>query len=36
VFDGLELAPEALNALFTGANTGKVIVQVGEDTVAAG
>ncbi|MGZ4694183.1 MAG: NADP-dependent oxidoreductase [Acidimicrobiales bacterium] len=31
IFDGLELAPDALNALFTGANTGKVIVQVAED-----
>jgi NADPH-dependent curcumin reductase CurA len=31
IFDGLELAPQALNALFTGANTGKVIVQVAED-----
>jgi NADPH-dependent curcumin reductase CurA len=31
VFDGLGLAPLALNALFTGANMGKVIVQVGED-----
>jgi NADPH-dependent curcumin reductase CurA len=31
IFDGLETAPEALNALFTGANTGKVIVQVGPD-----
>jgi NADPH-dependent curcumin reductase CurA len=30
-YDGLETAPEALNALFTGANTGKVIVQVGPD-----
>ena len=32
IFDGLELAPQALNALFTGANTGKVIVQVAPDT----
>jgi NADPH-dependent curcumin reductase CurA len=31
IFDGLELAPQALNALFTGANTGKVIVQVAPD-----
>ena len=31
IFDGLEQAPEALNALFTGANTGKVIVQVADD-----
>jgi hypothetical protein len=28
VFDGLERAPEALNALFTGANTGKAIVKL--------
>jgi NADPH-dependent curcumin reductase CurA len=28
IFDGLEAAPVALNALFTGANTGKVIVQL--------
>jgi NADPH-dependent curcumin reductase CurA len=28
VVDGLENAPEALNLLFTGGNTGKVIVQV--------
>jgi hypothetical protein len=28
VVDGLENAPEALNLLFTGANTGKVIVKV--------
>ncbi|MEI7593100.1 MAG: NADP-dependent oxidoreductase [Actinomycetes bacterium] len=34
VFDGLERAPEALNALFTGANMGKVIVQVGQDDEA--
>ncbi len=32
IFEGLESAPEALNALFTGANTGKVIVAVGPDT----
>ncbi len=31
LFEGLDSAPEALNALFTGANTGKVIVQVGPD-----
>ncbi len=31
VFPGLEQAPMALNALFTGANTGKVIVQVADD-----
>jgi NADPH-dependent curcumin reductase CurA len=31
IFEGLEAAPEALNALFTGANTGKVIVAVGPD-----
>ncbi len=31
LYDGLAAAPEALNALFTGANTGKVIVQVGPD-----
>jgi NADPH-dependent curcumin reductase CurA len=28
IVEGLERAPEALNMLFTGANTGKVIVQV--------
>lgn len=28
IFPGLERSPEALNALFTGANIGKVIVQV--------
>jgi NADPH-dependent curcumin reductase CurA len=28
IVDGLERAPEALNLLFTGGNTGKVIVQV--------
>lgn len=28
VFEGLEAAPDALNALFTGANTGKVVVRV--------
>jgi NADPH-dependent curcumin reductase CurA len=31
LYQGLDAAPEALNALFTGANTGKVIVQVGPD-----
>jgi NADPH-dependent curcumin reductase CurA len=31
VFDGLGAAPEALNALFTGANTGKVIVALTSD-----
>jgi NADPH-dependent curcumin reductase CurA len=35
VFDGLELAPQALNALFTGANMGKVIVQIGVDDVGS-
>jgi hypothetical protein len=29
VIEGLERAPEALNMLFTGANTGKTIVRVG-------
>ena len=28
IFDGLEQAPVALNALFTGANTGKVIIEL--------
>jgi NADPH-dependent curcumin reductase CurA len=28
VVDGLERAPEALNLLFTGGNTGKVIVAL--------
>jgi NADPH-dependent curcumin reductase CurA len=27
-FDGLESAPDALNAMFTGANTGKIIVRL--------
>jgi NADPH-dependent curcumin reductase CurA len=31
VVDGLENAPAALNRLFTGANTGKVIVKVSEE-----
>jgi NADPH-dependent curcumin reductase CurA len=31
LFEGLDSAPEALNALFTGANSGKVIVRVGPD-----
>jgi NADPH-dependent curcumin reductase CurA len=31
VVDGLESAPEALNRLFTGANTGKVVVKVSEE-----
>ena len=29
VFDGLEAAPQALNAMFTGENIGKVVVRVG-------
>jgi hypothetical protein len=28
IVDGLEAAPEALNLLFTGGNTGKVIVRL--------
>jgi NADPH-dependent curcumin reductase CurA len=28
IVEGLENAPDALNLLFTGGNTGKVIVQV--------
>jgi len=31
VVEGLESAPEALNLLFTGGNTGKVVVKVGGD-----
>ena len=31
VVAGLENAPAALNRLFTGANTGKVIVKVSEE-----
>jgi len=31
VVDGLENAPDALNLLFTGGNTGKVIVAVDAD-----
>jgi NADPH-dependent curcumin reductase CurA len=29
VFEGLDSGPEALNAMFTGANTGKVVIRVG-------
>src|SRR3546814_10585258 len=28
VFEGLEAAPSALNAMFTGANIGKIVVRV--------
>jgi NADPH-dependent curcumin reductase CurA len=28
IFDGLESAPDALNALFTGENTGKIVVKL--------
>jgi len=35
IFDGLEQAPLALNALFTGANIGKVIVQLADDPAHA-
>jgi len=31
IVDGLEQAPDALNMLFTGANTGKLMVRVGAD-----
>ena len=31
VVDDLDLAPHALNMLFTGENTGKVIVQVADE-----
>ena len=31
VVEGLERAPEALNMLFVGANTGKLIVQIGPE-----
>jgi NADPH-dependent curcumin reductase CurA len=31
IVEGLEHCPEALNLLFTGGNTGKVVVQVGPD-----
>ena len=34
VVDGLESAPRALNMLFTGENTGKLMVQVGPDPTA--
>jgi hypothetical protein len=34
VVDGLEAAPDALNMLFTGANTGKLMVRVGPDPTA--
>ena len=30
VFEGLERAPEAFIGLFTGANTGKMIVMLGD------
>jgi len=36
IFDGLDAAPEALNALFTGANTGKVIVQLAPEAPLPG
>ncbi|MGK2948284.1 MAG: NADP-dependent oxidoreductase [Acidimicrobiales bacterium] len=29
IFDGLEAAPQALNAMFTGENIGKIVVRVG-------
>ena len=29
VFAGLEAAPQALNAMFLGENTGKIVVRVG-------
>ena len=29
VFDGLDSGPEALNAMFTGANIGKIVIRVG-------
>jgi NADPH-dependent curcumin reductase CurA len=31
VFEGLEAAPQALNAMFTGENIGKVVIRVGAD-----
>jgi NADPH-dependent curcumin reductase CurA len=31
IVDGLDQAPDALNMLFTGANTGKLMVRVGPD-----
>ena len=31
VFEGLEPAPEALNAMFTGENIGKILVRVDPD-----
>ena len=34
IVDGLEEAPRALNMLFTGANTGKLMVRVGPDPTA--
>jgi hypothetical protein len=33
IVEGLERAPEALNMLFDGANRGKLIVRVSEETV---
>ena len=34
VVDGLDRAPGALNMLFTGENTGKLMVRVGPDPTA--
>jgi NADPH-dependent curcumin reductase CurA len=31
VFEGLGSAPQALNAMFTGENIGKIVVRVGAD-----
>jgi NADPH-dependent curcumin reductase CurA len=28
VFDGLDAAPDALNAMFTGENVGKIVIRV--------
>lgn len=33
VIDGLERAPEALNQMFVGANTGKLLIKVAEPTL---
>jgi NADPH-dependent curcumin reductase CurA len=30
VFEGLASAPQALNAMFTGENIGKIVVRVGD------
>jgi NADPH-dependent curcumin reductase CurA len=31
VFEGLDSAPQALNAMFTGENIGKIVIRVGAE-----